>query len=54
LGLVKLMDCVESRAKLKIVSRVDGSTDESLCPANSRAFPFVKPPRLYCAEVVRR
>jgi hypothetical protein len=54
LGLLTLMDCVDSRATLKIVSRVDGSTDESLCPVNSRAFPFVKPPRLYCAEVLRR
>lgn len=54
IGLITLMDCADHRATLRIVKRVDGSTDGSLCPPNSEPFPFVKPARLYCGEVLHR
>jgi hypothetical protein len=43
-----------TRPTIKIVKRVDGSTDGSLCPPSSEPFPFVGPARLYCGEVLRR
>ena len=53
-GIITLTDCADHRATLRIVKRVDGSTDSSLCPPNSESFPFVKPARLYCGETLPR
>lgn len=46
-------DCTESRyARFKVDKRIDGSTDSTQCPPETRANAFPKPPRLYCLVIV--
>jgi hypothetical protein len=43
-------DCSDLRANFKVVKRVDGSTDTSICPPGSRAGSFPQPPRTFCFQ----
>jgi hypothetical protein len=43
------IDCAEARfAKFSVDKRIDGSTDETLCPPGTTANAFPTPPRVYC------
>ena len=42
-------DCTEPRT-IKVVKRVDGSTDKSVCPNHTRAVIYTQPGRTYCTE----
>jgi hypothetical protein len=42
--------CSSPRAVTKIERRVDGSTDESECPSETKAVSFPEPARLYCVS----
>ena len=42
-------DCTEPRT-IKVVKRVDGSTDKSACPKHTRAVIYTQPGRTYCTE----
>jgi hypothetical protein len=48
--LVTPVECSDPSAVTKIVNRVDGSTDTSVCESGARAVAFPKPARVYCAE----
>ncbi|OBG28309.1 hypothetical protein A5764_25825 [Mycobacterium sp. 852002-51057_SCH5723018] len=42
-------DCANARyAKFRVDKRIDGSTDETLCPPGMTARAFPIPPRVYC------
>lgn len=44
------VECSDPNAVTKIVKRVDGSTDTSVCDSGARAVAFPEPARVYCAE----
>ena len=48
-------DCTEttasdSTAVLRVVKRIDGSTDTSVCPADSKGLAYARPARTYCVQ----
>ncbi|OBF46182.1 hypothetical protein A5719_01550 [Mycolicibacterium peregrinum] len=47
--LASLVECSDPNAVIKIVQRVDGSTDPAVCGSGSRAVAFPEPARVYCA-----
>ncbi|MFV8171230.1 LppU/SCO3897 family protein [Mycolicibacterium peregrinum] len=47
--LATLVECSDPNAVIKIVQRVDGSTDPAVCGSGSRAVAFPEPARVYCA-----
>lgn len=47
--LITPVECSDPNAVIKIVKRVDGSTDPAVCDSLSRAVAFPEPARLYCA-----
>ncbi|MGA5543988.1 LppU/SCO3897 family protein [Mycobacterium sp. NPDC051198] len=47
--LASLVECADPNAVIKIVQRVDGSTDPAVCGSGSRAVAFPEPARVYCA-----
>jgi hypothetical protein len=42
--------CDSSMPGIKVVKRVDGSTDTTLCPTETKAVSYPSPARLYCLE----
>ncbi|WP_454788250.1 LppU/SCO3897 family protein [Mycolicibacterium lutetiense] len=47
--LVTRVECSDPNAVIKIVKRVDGSTDPAVCDSGSHAVAFPEPARVYCA-----
>lgn len=47
--LIAPVECSDPDASIKIVKRVDGSTDPAVCDSGSNAVAFPEPARLYCA-----
>jgi hypothetical protein len=46
---MRLGDCSEPRPlQVKVVQRVDGSTDKTRCPPEDKAIAYPFPPRVYC------
>jgi hypothetical protein len=45
--------CDGSRPVVQVVRRVDGNSDHTLCPAETKAFSYPEPARLYCLQPVR-
>ncbi|WAJ44901.1 hypothetical protein OK015_28100 [Mycobacterium sp. Aquia_216] len=42
-------DCDDRRfAQVKVVQRIDGSTDKTQCPADAKGVSYPVPPRVYC------
>lgn len=42
-------DCDDRRfAQIKVVRRIDGSSDKSQCPADTKGVSYPVPPRVYC------
>jgi len=35
---------------VKVVERVDGTTDDGRCPSGTKPVSYVEPARLYCLE----
>ncbi|MCW1820191.1 hypothetical protein A5731_14720 [Mycolicibacterium conceptionense] len=48
--LITAVECSDPDAVIKIVKRVDGSTDTAVCDSGSHAVAFPEPARVYCAE----
>ncbi|MGW4100043.1 LppU/SCO3897 family protein [Mycobacterium sp. NPDC004974] len=48
--LVTPVECSDPDAAIKIVKRVDGSTDTAVCGSAGRAVAFPEPARVYCVE----
>lgn len=48
--LITAVECSDPTASIKIVKRVDGSTDPAVCDSGSHAVTFPEPARVYCAE----
>ncbi|OMC00394.1 LppU/SCO3897 family protein [Mycolicibacterium fortuitum] len=48
--LITAVECSDPTASIKIVKRVDGSTDPAVCDSGSHAVAFPEPARVYCAE----
>ena len=42
--------CDGSATPIKVVKRIDGSTDTALCPSGTKAASYPYPARLYCLE----
>jgi hypothetical protein len=42
-------DCTDKDA-IRVVKRIDGSTDESACPENTHAVTYARPATTYCTE----
>jgi hypothetical protein len=42
--------CDGSSTGIKVVKRIDGSTDTALCPDGTKAVSYPSPARLYCLE----
>jgi hypothetical protein len=43
------VDCDDLRfAQIRIVQRIDGSTDKAQCPADAKGVSYPIPPRVYC------
>ncbi len=42
--------CDGSPTGIKVVKRIDGSTDAALCPEGTKPISYQTPPRLYCLE----
>jgi hypothetical protein len=42
--------CAGSGPRIKVVKRDDETSDQSLCPAGTKAVSYPKPARLYCLE----
>ncbi len=42
--------CDSSQSVVKVVKRVDGSTDAGLCPEGAKRISYPSPARLYCFE----
>jgi len=47
-------DCADSRALVKVVQRLDGTTDGALCAAGTKPISYVQPARLYCLEAIHQ
>ncbi len=45
--------CNDTPPLIKVVKRIDGSTDTALCPSGTKAASYPSPARLYCLEPVR-
>jgi hypothetical protein len=43
-------DCAGSARVIKVVKRIDGSSDTELCPEGTKAISYPSPARLYCLE----
>jgi hypothetical protein len=46
-------DCDSAPPLIKVVKRIDGSTDTSLCSVGTKAASYPSPARLYCLEPIR-
>ncbi|WP_273733260.1 LppU/SCO3897 family protein [Mycolicibacterium septicum] len=46
--LITAVECSDPKASIKIVKRVDGSTDPAVCDSGSHAVAFPEPARVYC------
>ena len=46
--LITAVECSDPKASIKIVKRVDGSTDPAVCDSGSNAVAFPEPARVYC------
>ncbi len=42
--------CVAAGPRIKVVKRDDGTSDDALCPAGTKAVSYPKPARLYCLQ----
>lgn len=45
-----LEDCGGSGAEVKVVERIDGTTDDGRCPSGTKPVSYVEPARLYCLQ----
>lgn len=46
-------ECADPRAQVKVVRRIDGTTDAAQCPASTKPISYVQPARLYCLQAAR-
>lgn len=47
---VRRVSCATAGRVIRVVKRLDGTTDSSGCPTDSRAVSFPQPKRTYCTE----
>jgi hypothetical protein len=45
--------CDGSLPRFQVVKRIDGSSDEALCPAGTKAISYPVPARLYCLQPLK-